>query len=348
MDRTAIMEKPNESDEGRLVGESLRFYAENTFLYAADSEKIEPLSQETFSALIECYQEANKSLLVAVVKNRDPERPSCLHNFYFHAFHLNKILFKLKPNGELLSRFDKSSPLPAMNPLTNLPIVGEVEYYIVRRKDRADFIGTDFTYTMNANLRQVFVENALRPEDVQFRSYSSNADDINRFSNLDDPSLVAIERVIEERRNNQAGQVKVPFKHAALFGIILVVYYGLLGLALSIAGNKVLSIQFIDAFYGRVNKFSLAEIVQIAILPVVSNGFDKYVLKLYKTVEDKVFFYTKVAAWVVLAGAIGLSYTTDSLIAMMACSGMIIGYTVFYNVFSLSLYFANSSFRKLV
>jgi hypothetical protein len=234
-----IEEKDEKTEMIPSEDRCLRFYMSDEYMNSVDLDAVEPLSQETFAALIKTYRTSGKNLLVAIVKNRDVDQQSHLFTFFFNAYHLNKLLFKVKPNGELVSRHDKNTPLPVCNPLTNLPIIGEVEYYLVGLRNEAKFIGTDYTYTMNESLRKTFQDNALRPEDTQYREYSSNVEDFSRFVHLDQSSLGLLERVIEVHRSNLLSQIRVPYKKAMIFGALFVLYYILLGMVLSLAGEKV-------------------------------------------------------------------------------------------------------------
>jgi hypothetical protein len=221
-----------ENQEINSTSTELKFYMKDAYLFEIESETIEPLSQETFSSLIEHFASMGKTLLIAVIKNRDLDDPSHLFSFYFNAFQINKLVFKKRHNGEIISRHDKNFPLAVSNPLTNLPIIGEIEYYQVKTDKNAYFIGTDYTFTQDEKLRSIFIENALRTEDCELREFNSSIDDIHRFTNLNTSSIGLLEQVLEDYRNSLLSQIRVPFKKAVVFGIIILSYFIILDMTI--------------------------------------------------------------------------------------------------------------------
>ena len=198
----------------------LEFYEKETLKYELDPSTVEPLSQETFGDLVSYYRSNQKELIIAVAKARSLEDPTTTYNFYFEAYLLNKTLFKQTNQGELLSRYHSQHPLNVKNPMTMLPIVGEVEYYMMQpQKLSCIFIGTDYTYVNSEQLREQFTNNAVKPEDCEFESSNVSLMELNRLLDLDTNYLEVVMRIFESRRNSFIPRVKVPFKLAVTFGI---------------------------------------------------------------------------------------------------------------------------------
>lgn len=218
---------------------SIKLLIDSIKVFELDPSTIEPLSQESYSSLISHYSSSSKHFIIALVKSRDLENPTHLFSFCFDAYQLNKLLFKVKPNQELISRHDRLSPISASNPLTNLPIIGEVEYFLMKSPEMAEFIGTDYTFTQLSTLRNIFETNALRQEDMKFPLYTGHVDNLSSFALIDSNSLVLLERVIEGHRGSLLSQIRVPFKKAVPFGGLIVLYFMVLWLVLFIAGGKV-------------------------------------------------------------------------------------------------------------
>jgi hypothetical protein len=87
----------------------------------------DPFTLESFESLALEHHRLEKALIIAEVATlNDPEKPNELTYFYYHANHLNKILFrKYGRSQEYIFR------LYALNPLTNTDIYGDVNYYII-------------------------------------------------------------------------------------------------------------------------------------------------------------------------------------------------------------------------
>lgn len=83
-------------------------------------------------------------------------------------------------------------------------------------------------------------------------------------------------------------------------------------------------------------------------MPIICFIYDKYIFTLFREQEERPFLNAKIISWVCLGGAIGLSFTTNSLIIMMSCSGMLLGYSIYYYLFSLTILFHNYSKKTLI
>ena len=96
------------------------------------SQTTDSFSLDTFYELYTEAVEANKKLLLAVVRTGSPDDVSRVFHSVYAAHAMNKLLFRRTPgSNRLLSRYDPNRPIAARNPMTNTPIMGEVQYYLV-------------------------------------------------------------------------------------------------------------------------------------------------------------------------------------------------------------------------
>lgn len=96
----------------------------------ADQE--DPFSLEPFSDLIQAHIDAGKDFILArVLTVEEKDDTKRFYTNYYQAHVLNRQLFRTQPSEGLLHR------LKAKNPMNNLPIVGDVHYYVVRASDYA-------------------------------------------------------------------------------------------------------------------------------------------------------------------------------------------------------------------
>ena len=86
----------------------------------------------------------------------------------------------------------------------------------------------------------------------------------------------------------------------------------------------------------------------IAALAIFSVQSDRFVLGLYRVTEDRTSVNVKILSWVCLGGAIGLSFTTNSLMIEIGCSAMLMGYAVYYNIYSICVFLINYNRVKLI
>lgn len=95
-----------------------------------DCEAEESFTLETFGNLIKAAKSANKDFIIARITTLDPSgaKPHIYHSHY-SAHQINKILFRTQPEEALLHR------MKSRNPLNNMLIVGDVNYYVIRPKD---------------------------------------------------------------------------------------------------------------------------------------------------------------------------------------------------------------------
>lgn len=76
----------------------------------------------------------SKCFIIARVQTWDHKKPDKAYYSYYNAYHINKILFRTQMymGKKLIHR------LHVLNPLTNTDIIGHVQYFMVRRKTKAD------------------------------------------------------------------------------------------------------------------------------------------------------------------------------------------------------------------
>ncbi|KAJ3224527.1 hypothetical protein HK099_008326, partial [Clydaea vesicula] len=88
-------------------------------------------SLETFGDLAKAFYDSGaKSFIIARVQTWDHKQPDKAFYSYYHAFHLNKILFQTQVylGKKLIHR------LHVLNPLTNTDIIGSVQYFMVKKR----------------------------------------------------------------------------------------------------------------------------------------------------------------------------------------------------------------------
>lgn len=90
-----------------------------------DAANEESFTLESFANLIANAHVASKSFILARVTTADPQDTQKLYYSYYDAQHINKVLFRTQPEASLLHR------MRARNPLNNMPVLGDVEYYII-------------------------------------------------------------------------------------------------------------------------------------------------------------------------------------------------------------------------
>lgn len=108
--------------------------SKNDLIIDCDTE--ESFTLETFESLLKAARGANKDFVLARVSTLDPTglKPQVYHSHY-SAHQINKILFRTQPEEGLLHR------MKSRNPLNNLLIVGDVNYFVIRPKDYDDANG---------------------------------------------------------------------------------------------------------------------------------------------------------------------------------------------------------------
>lgn len=76
-------------------------------------------------------EKGKHGFIIARVQTWDHKQPGKAFYSYYHAFHLNKILFQTQVylGKKLIHR------LHVLNPLTNTDIIGNVQYFLVQKKN---------------------------------------------------------------------------------------------------------------------------------------------------------------------------------------------------------------------
>jgi len=92
-----------------------------------DCSAEESFTLESFSSLLMAAKSAGKDFILSRVTTLDPMAQPLPQLFYsyYSAHHLNKILFRTQPEEGLLHR------MKSRNPLNNMLIVGDVDYFVV-------------------------------------------------------------------------------------------------------------------------------------------------------------------------------------------------------------------------
>lgn len=107
---------------------------------------------ELCGAAIEFEPRGSKHFIIARVQTWDPKQPEKSFYSYYHAHHLNKILFQTQVwlEKKLIHR------LHVLNPLTNTDIIGNVLYFLVARKTSKSANGSEKYefFTRQAQLAQ--------------------------------------------------------------------------------------------------------------------------------------------------------------------------------------------------
>lgn len=91
-----------------------------------DGLQEESFTLETFDRLIRKSYEKGVAFLLARVTTMDDSQR--LYHSYYSAYQINKVLFRTQPELGLLHR------MKAKNPLNNMEIVGDVDYFMVDAK----------------------------------------------------------------------------------------------------------------------------------------------------------------------------------------------------------------------
>ena len=97
---------------------------QNSSYSTLDTETIETFTLEGFRELLVSYLKEDRDFIIARVTTQDSST-SIIFYSYYSAIELNKILFCIENNNNLLYR------IKARNPINNLKIVGDVSYYKV-------------------------------------------------------------------------------------------------------------------------------------------------------------------------------------------------------------------------
>ncbi|KAJ3078196.1 hypothetical protein HK102_004670, partial [Quaeritorhiza haematococci] len=98
----------------------------NEVVAVLDAQNEDPFTLEPFVNLIKQHVEKGKDFILARVTTADPNDSMHLYHSYYSAHNINKVLFRTQPEEGLLHR------MKAKNPLNNMYILGDVQYYAIK------------------------------------------------------------------------------------------------------------------------------------------------------------------------------------------------------------------------
>lgn len=128
-----------------------------------DADNEESFTLESFDQLIQTAASSNKYFILAKVITADPNDESRHYQSYYDAQQINKVLFRTQPEQSLLHR------MRAKNPLNNMPIIGDVVYYIISpasvQKSEKRYKKRLFQVTLKSLLETLRKEQAHLPLD---------------------------------------------------------------------------------------------------------------------------------------------------------------------------------------
>lgn len=94
-----------------------------------NANESETFTLEEYRKIILDFRCANKDFILARVTTPDPYRHDILYNYYYIASEVNKVLFKYESSRKLLHR------MKVRNPLNNMYIIGQVQYFRITRDE---------------------------------------------------------------------------------------------------------------------------------------------------------------------------------------------------------------------
>lgn len=309
--------------------------------YRLSPNSVEPLTRETFGALLESYQEQSKSLIVAVILERDVEEPTTIRPFFFEAGMLNKLIFK-RSGDTLISRYSGSTALTPNNPLTNIPIIGEIEYYICRDSYTAIFLGSDYTLWKRASLQEVFQNNSqLSPDE-----WESLQDSI-RLNDLDATSLEALARLVDVHRASILSVIRIPFLQSAAYGIFLFLMGVIYAAAFALALEDVSSTQYVELKLDWDSEISFSVLAVVPMMAVSSSLFDWLTCTLFQEKESPAIFQAKIVTWLLLVLATPVAYFIgDDKQGKLSYLCAVMGYAAYHVLYSACLFLANCKYHR--
>ena len=103
---------------------------------ALDVSNEDPFTLEALKDIIQLHIDKKLDFILARVQTVDPTDESRMYYSYYAAHHLNKVLFRTENRAGFLHRMN------ALNPLNNMPIVGDVHYYCIASSKRESLAET--------------------------------------------------------------------------------------------------------------------------------------------------------------------------------------------------------------
>jgi hypothetical protein len=147
-------------------------------------EDTEPISNLPFGQLMDDVfsgtdGRGSEGFIIARMQTRDRVHYTRCFYHHYYAPNLVTLLFKtpmffaLSNNSNqeepLISRYHATMPLTVRDPLNNEIVVGEVEFYLVKKSEKgtAHLIGTDFNYANSNDFRRLFMEYSSANEGIK-------------------------------------------------------------------------------------------------------------------------------------------------------------------------------------
>lgn len=176
-----------------------------------DCEAEESFTLETFGGLLKAARAAGKDFIIARVTTLDPTGPKPqLYHSHYSAHQINKILFKTQPEEALLHR------MKSRNPLNNMLIVGEVNYFAIGPKD-VDSALERYSRLLKAKESERRTE--TEKNEISSSTESSNLNsNFNLADSLTDSLLYGLLQRKKQETEQLAAMANVaPFENAAEF-----------------------------------------------------------------------------------------------------------------------------------
>ncbi|KRH95218.1 hypothetical protein M153_2100051307 [Pseudoloma neurophilia] len=94
-----------------------------------NANESETFTLEEYRKIILDFRMQDKDLILARVSTPDPYRQDLLYNYFYIASEVNKVLFKYESSRRLLHR------MKVRNPLNNMYIIGQVQYFRITKEE---------------------------------------------------------------------------------------------------------------------------------------------------------------------------------------------------------------------
>lgn len=147
-----------------------------------DGNEQETFTLEEYRKLIIDYRNNNKDFILARVST--PDKDDIIHNFYYTASEVNKILFKYESDRKLLHR------MKVRNPLNNIFIVGQVLYFRICKEE------------IDRSLHEYFGIKLVDERELLIRAHNDNINDRDGDNNNDNKSCNKYDTNNNDNRNN--------------------------------------------------------------------------------------------------------------------------------------------------
>ncbi|KAM0682703.1 hypothetical protein MDAP_001935 [Mitosporidium daphniae] len=140
-----------------------------------DANNEESFTLETFESMICSSYQQKKHFIIARVTTCDPTNSNKLYYSFYYGPQLNRILFKTeKPTANRPAYLHR---MHSKNPLNNMDIIGDVEYFIISPEDvdiAKDHCNVEDAFYLKASLLDL--ESYLNTEKATSGSYQTDAE----------------------------------------------------------------------------------------------------------------------------------------------------------------------------